>query len=66
MNVKLRTISPSSGKIFQKKITQVKLFTKHKQTHKLKKHTIVTKGEMRGRQINQDTGINIYTVLYRK
>ena len=45
---------------------QMNLFTKSKQTHRLQKQTMVTKGERGGGGINQEVGINIYTPTYMK
>ena len=47
-----------------KKMIQMNLFTKQKQTHRYKKQTWLPKG--RGGRINQESGIIIYTLLYIK
>ena len=46
---------------------QMKLFTKPRQTHRHRKQTYgYPKGQVGGRGINQEFGINIYTLLYVK
>ena len=42
------------------------LFTIQKQTHRLSKQTYGYQEERRGGGINQEVGINIYTLLYIK
>ena len=45
----------------------MKLFTKPRQTHRHRKQTYgYPKGQVGGRGINQEFGINIYTLLYIK
>ena len=46
-----------------KKVIQMNLFTKQKQTHRLRERT---RGEGWGGGIDWDSGIDIYTLLYLK
>ena len=41
---------------------QINLFTKQKQTHRLREQTMVTSGEGRGEGIVREFGIDMYTL----
>ena len=45
---------------------QINLFTKQKQTHRLREQTYSYQGEGLGEGIVREFGINMYTVLYLK
>ena len=47
-------------------MVQMNLFTKQKQTHRLRERTMVTSGEGWGRGIDTEFGIDTYTLLYLK
>ena len=50
----------------EKKMLQVNLFTKQKQTHRLRKQTYGYQRGKVGGGINDEFGINRYTLLYIK
>ena len=52
-------------KVKKKKKTQMNLFTKQKQTHRLREFT-VTSREGRQRGTDWELGIDVYTLLYLK
>ena len=49
-----------------KNMIHVNLFTKQKQTHGSEIKCLVTKGETQGEGINEEPGINIYTLSIYK
>ena len=49
-----------------KKMVKMNLFTKHKESHRCRKQTVVTRWERDGGGINWETEIDIYTLLYIK
>ena len=50
----------------KKKMIQTNLFTKQKQTHRLREQLMVTREEGLGGGIVREFGIDIYTLLYLK